>query len=237
MTKYIRPDLSVIWAQDALPSNIVAPDNAKLAQGWLAEIPPHEYENFLQRRQDEGIAYILQAGVSGWSATQNYFAANPRSYVQGSDGKIYAAIQDNIGHDPVNDSAGLYWNTPFQERNSEYAVSGGVANAYTVTYVPPMNAAAEATVLRFKVVATNTGPSTLSVDGTVAPIIGLGLFPLQGSELVAGGIATVTKVGTNWVLLYSTGGALQVAEPKSSHHAITRQSLQNSITMYYMGQF
>jgi hypothetical protein len=84
-------------------------------------------------------------------------------------------------------------------------------------------------VRTFRAGATNDGASTYAPDGlAVAPIFGLGGQPLQGGEIVRGGVATlVSFVGPLlnsgnlcWVLLSCDGGAQQVAPAQQSMQAL-----------------
>lgn len=99
------------------------------------------------------------------------------------------------------------------------------SNPVEMTVLPTTNGV----VQQFTVGTTNTGSSTFAPDGlAAAPIFGLGGAQLQGGEIVAGGIATLVSYlgallnGGNlcWVLLGSTGGALQVASAMQSDQAI-----------------
>lgn len=104
-----KPNFSnALWASGGA---IVAPSNVKVATGWTAEVPPFQWENWSQNRQDQGIAHILQHGLSVWDTLTEYQAN--KSYVQGSDGLIYKAVQTNTNQNPVTDTARTYWNKDF----------------------------------------------------------------------------------------------------------------------------
>lgn len=78
-------------------------------------------------------------------------------------------------------------------------------------------------VLWFKAKTANSGASTLNVNGLGAqPLVGGAHSALQGGEIVAGGkCQTVWRADiSSWVLLECTGGALQVAAPTQSNHAV-----------------
>lgn len=221
MTRYVRPDMANVWASEALAGDIEAPTDAKIREGWVAQIPPHEWENFIQRRQDEALAYALQTGVPEWSNTTSYFVS-PVSYVQGSNGRIYSAVADSVGQNPTSDS-GTYWKQAFAEYGSDYSVSTGTANNYILTFSRPYTTFTEALLLRFKAVATNTGASTLTIDGISHPILGGANQALQGNEIIINNIVTVVYLPsiTSWVIVSSTGGNVQVPDATQSRHAIT----------------
>lgn len=245
MTEINKPDLTHIWANSG---DVRAPSALKIDEGWTSEIPPFQWENYAQNRQDQGLVHIFQKGISLWSSTEQYYktVGSGRSYVQGSDGIIYGSKQASTGQDPVTDTSETYWQKVIYPVNSDFAVSSGIANAYVVTYSPKA-LLAHGTVLKFSVVATNTGASTLAVDGTSPlAIVGLGLFPLQGGELFLGGVATVVRstAAGGWVLLSCTGGNIQTKDAVASHHATTLQQVQTLLNtaipttpfLYYIGQ-
>ena len=108
----------------------------------------------------------------------------------------------------------------------------GAANAYTATNSPALLVGTwvDGIAQSVKISNANTGASTYSPDGLAAiPIYGLGLQPLQGGELRAGGVATMVRftiAGVNsgnpiCVLLDCFGGAQQVAPATQSNHAVT----------------
>jgi hypothetical protein len=107
-----KPDFSFQWASGGA---IVAPSDVKIQTGWTAEVPPFQWENFAQNRQDNAILHLFQKGISEWDATSNYYftTSGVRSYVQGSDGNIYVAVQDSAGQNPTTDSTDTYWKIAF----------------------------------------------------------------------------------------------------------------------------
>lgn len=108
MSEITKPDYTYLWSSGG---SVVAPSNTKVQTGWTAEVPPFQWENWSQNRQDRAISHILQKGISVWSSTGEYYftASGERSYVQGSDGNIYVAVQDSVGQNPVTDATNLYW--------------------------------------------------------------------------------------------------------------------------------
>lgn len=129
MVEITKPNFNNgLWASGGA---IVAPSNTKIATGWTAEVPPFQWENYAQNRQDQGIAHILQHGISVWDNLTEYQAG--KSYVQGSDGLLYLARTTNTGVNPVTDSSFVNWTKAF---------SGGLLNvqvfssAGAFTYTP-----------------------------------------------------------------------------------------------------
>lgn len=97
------PDLSLLWSS---AGDILKPSDSKIQQGWSAEVPPRQWFNWLDNRQDQAIAHIAQHGIAVWSDTLEYQAG--KSYVQGSDGSLYKAITTNTDVNPVGNS-GADW--------------------------------------------------------------------------------------------------------------------------------
>lgn len=96
-----------LWAD---VGEIVEPSNTKKQQGWIAEIPPFQFENWLNNRMERAIAHIVQHGISEWDANTEYQA--DKSYVQDEDGVIYRATRTSTGNNPKFDTAGT-WEQPF----------------------------------------------------------------------------------------------------------------------------
>jgi len=96
-----------LWASGG---EIVEPSDTKKQQGWTAEIPPFQFENYLQNKNEQAIAHIVQHGISAWDANTEYQANT--SYVQDEDGEIWRALQTNSGINPKFDDQNI-WEKPF----------------------------------------------------------------------------------------------------------------------------
>ena len=109
MPLFTKPQFNSVWAATGTR---LAPDNAKISQGWIVEIPPHEYENWSQNRQDALLAHINQVGIPMWDATVEYQAS--KSYIQGTtSGNIYRAVTTNTNVNPELDIQGN-WTVAFE---------------------------------------------------------------------------------------------------------------------------
>ncbi|MBV4522202.1 hypothetical protein KVG88_19255 [Pseudomonas sp. SWRI74] len=113
-----------------------------------------------------------------------------------------------------------------QADSSRYALDTGAANVYAVAYTPALITPVDGMTLKFKAKTANSGASTFSPNGTGAkPIVGAAHSPLQGGEIAANGDVWVqynSSIGTgSWVLIDSTGGAVQVAPATASNHAVS----------------
>jgi hypothetical protein len=126
-----KPSITFPWASGGA---IVAPSDVKIQTGWTAEVPPFQWENYLQNRQDSGLLHLFQKGISVWSATENYyFSTNgERSYVQGSNGTIYVAVAPSLNQNPVTDVSNTYWKI-YSPNGSVLAIRQFTA---TTAYVP-----------------------------------------------------------------------------------------------------
>lgn len=110
-----KPDMEFIWASGGA---VVEPSDTKKQTGWTAEVPPHQWENWIQKRQDEYLAHINERGIPEWDNNTNYLASG-LSYVQGSDGNIYKSVAasgpSTTVQDPTTDVSDTYWTVAFAD--------------------------------------------------------------------------------------------------------------------------
>ena len=102
-------DINKIWAS---AGDVLAPSDSKIALGWQVEIPPRQYFNYIDNKQDQAIAHINQHGIAQWDSVTEYQAST--SYTQGSDGQIYKAKQTHSNQNPVLDTTFVYWEKTYQ---------------------------------------------------------------------------------------------------------------------------
>jgi hypothetical protein len=91
-------DINKIWSASG---DILAPSDNKISQGWAVEIPPRQYFNYIDNKQDQAIAHINQHGIATWD-NQTEYQAN-LSYTQGSNGVVYKCLVTNTNINPVGD--------------------------------------------------------------------------------------------------------------------------------------
>ena len=115
---FTKPNVNNVWAN---AGDVISPAGAKINQGWIAEIPAYEFENWIQNRQDQFNAHVNQYGIVVWDNSTEYQAG--RSYVQGSDGVVYKAKQTHIGQNPTTDSLNTYWEKAFDTFGTAYTKS------------------------------------------------------------------------------------------------------------------
>lgn len=126
-----KPDFQYVWASGG--ANVL-PSNVKIQTGWTAEVPPFQWENAIQNRQDNAIVHLFQKGISEWDAASNYYftTSGTRSYVQGSDGVIYVAVQDSVGQNPVTDISDTYWKVAFADSSSTLLKSNNLSDVANI---------------------------------------------------------------------------------------------------------
>jgi len=117
-----KPDYTYKWASDG---DKIAPSEAKIQTGWSPEIPPYQWENWIQNRQDEMLAHINERGIPEWDNKTDYIAG--KSYVQGSDGLVYKSVAasgpTSVVSNPITDTAQTYWVKAFIENGALTLVS------------------------------------------------------------------------------------------------------------------
>lgn len=120
MTLIVKPNYKYIWA---VGGDIVEPTDLKKQQGWTAEVPPFQYENWIQNRQDQYLAHINQRGIPAWDG-QTEYEAGGLSYVQGSNGILYQSVAASGPttkiQDPVTDATDTYWKIAFSVAGESY---------------------------------------------------------------------------------------------------------------------
>ncbi|MFM0630783.1 hypothetical protein [Paraburkholderia xenovorans] len=109
-----------------------------------------------------------------------------------------------------------------------YAPDIGAANAYAANFAPAISTLIDGMTLEFQTGFANTAASTFSPNGiAAAPIVGGAHLALQGGEIAPGSKCVVMWKANiaSWVLLESTGGALQVSPSTQSSHAVNQSQV------------
>ncbi|WYV99707.1 tail fiber protein [Pseudomonas phage vB_PpuM-Roomu-2] len=133
MPNIVKPSgINLLWAAGGTK---VDPGQAKTNIGWVVELPPYQYQNWLDNRQDTFIAHINQHGIAEWDAETEYQGG--LSYTQGSDGKIYKCTQTNTNRNPTNPVNNIYWVVAFESFGAvavvQTALNTHIANYQTLT--------------------------------------------------------------------------------------------------------
>lgn len=200
MANIVKPDMSVLWAEDGA---IIPPNDTKIAVGWEAEVPPHQWENYVQHRQDQAIAYLLQHGVPEWDATTEYQAES--SFIQ-HDGKLYKALTTNTNSAP--DSNPTDWVDLGAEAST---TTPGVVSLAT-------NAETQAGVVNDKAVTPaglQSKVTSSATDGTAGRLLKVGDFGLGAASLtfLTNLNTMTTRTGVYVVSDSSTTGTFPPSSP------------------------
>lgn len=112
-------DINKIWAS---AGDVLAPSDSKIATGWQVEIPPRQWFNYIDHKQDQAIAHINQHGIPVWdNVTEYQYSPNgTKSICMGSDGTIYRAKQVSVNQNPVTDASDTYWEIAFANTGDFY---------------------------------------------------------------------------------------------------------------------
>ena len=97
-----KPNLNRIWASSADPGNIIDPDvgqSGKFNNGWIAELPPFEYFNFMYKLFTEGLAHMNEQGIPVWDTETTYPL---KAWSKGSNGEVYEARVETTGNNPIS---------------------------------------------------------------------------------------------------------------------------------------
>jgi hypothetical protein len=117
MPNILKPSkLNLLWASGG---DILDPGDTKYQTGWGVEVPPRQWENYIQNKQDQAIAHINQHGIAVWDAETEYQADT--SYTQGAtNGTIYRAKVTHSGQNPELDTLNTYWDIAFAAAGDFY---------------------------------------------------------------------------------------------------------------------
>lgn len=116
MAEINLPDMSLLWAS---AGDILKPSDSKIQQGWAPEVPPRQWFNWLDNRQDQAIGHIAQHGIVEWIPTFEY--QGDKSYVQGpTNGLIYRCKVTHVGQNPETDLSNTYWEVAFTVAGETY---------------------------------------------------------------------------------------------------------------------
>lgn len=108
--------MNIVWAS---AGDILNPGDTKYQTGWGVEIPPRQWENYSQNKQDAFMAHANQLGVIQWDDETEYQA--DKSYVQGTtNGTVYRCILTHTNQDPELDVTNTYWIVAFASAGDFY---------------------------------------------------------------------------------------------------------------------
>ena len=112
-------DINKIWATSG---DVLSPSDSKISTGWQVEIPPRQYFNYIDNKQDQGIAHINQHGIAVWDnvTEYQYNTTGVKSLCMGGDGNIYRATSTSINQNPTTDTTDTYWQLAFSSIGDSY---------------------------------------------------------------------------------------------------------------------
>src|SRR5690606_29330981 len=116
MAQFLKPgNLNNVWASGG---DRIYPGDTKYATGWQVEIPPRQYFNEIDYKQDQMLAHLNQHGIPVWDNETEYQAN--RSYVQGSTGTVYRCVLTHTNQNPDLDVSNTYWTVAFSSAGDFY---------------------------------------------------------------------------------------------------------------------
>jgi hypothetical protein len=119
MAQFLKPsNLNNVWASGG---DRIYPGDTKYATGWQVEIPPRQYFNEIDYKQDQMLAHLNQHGIPVWDSETEYQA--DQSYVQGSTGTIYRCVLTHTNQDPDLDVSNTYWIIAFASAGDFYTAT------------------------------------------------------------------------------------------------------------------
>lgn len=140
MPQISKPNtLNKIWAAGG---DRATPLDSKISSGWQIEIPPRQWFNWLDNRQDQAIAHFNQHGIPVWDDQTEYQAG--KSYVQDpGNGLVYRCTVTNTGNQPALTPS--HWTVAFADAATAFSESQAdakyLAQSSNLADVPNKNTA------------------------------------------------------------------------------------------------
>jgi hypothetical protein len=179
MSEIIKQSMADIWASIG---DVVAPDVEKIAEGWLVEVVPRQYWNWMQNRTDTNLAYLFQHGIPEWDATVEYIVN--KSYVTYAD-VVYKAIL--TGTNKIPSSQPTYWKVAFATSTAALeALKALTPAADKLPYYTGATTAATTTI-------TSLARTLLDDTTQAAMLTTIGAQPLDATLTALAGVTTATN--------------------------------------------
>jgi hypothetical protein len=195
--------------------------------------------DFLPFALDSGANVLAQADYSALTARSTGFTAGTARSAELNKvwrqaafavSSIAQFMADYTGSDVLDDGNSANFKALFTKAvallsmGTDYAADTGAANTYVAAFTPAVTELVDGMVLRFKALNANTGASTFNPNGLGAkPIVGGAHAALQGGEIAPNGDVWLqynsSIGGGSWIMIDSTGAALQVAPATQSQQA------------------
>lgn len=160
MAAFLKPDnLNNVWASGG---DRIYPGDTKYATGWQVEIPPRQYFNEIDYKQDQMLAHLNQRGIAEWDVNTEYQAS--KSYTQDSTGTIYRCILTHSGQNPELDVSNTYWEIAFANAGDFYTKSESDSAFITPAELSAYSYSKAQTYNQVEVNAKTTVASTLQAQ-------------------------------------------------------------------------
>ncbi|ATN92790.1 putative tail fiber protein [Pseudomonas phage PPSC2] len=173
--------LNNIWAEGGTK---IDPGTSKYNIGWVVQLPPYEYQNYIDNRQDRALAHINQHGIPEWDSTTEY--QGNLSYTQASNGMIYKCTQTNTNKDPASTLNNDYWVIAFETFGSVAAlqatVTAHITNYQTLSGIGNV-AAARANLSVYSRVESDTRFAGLNGNSSQVFSVGVATQPEHAVRL------------------------------------------------------
>lgn len=159
-------------------------------------------------------------------------AGDVLTIVRGQEGTAAVAWLANdlaVNMWTAGSAAWLVQESQLQANSYCYAADTGTVNNIVIALTPAITAPNPNAPIYFLAANTNTGATTITVNGgTTYNLLGQAKQALQGGEIPANSfcMAEYDPVGGAYVLLASTGGAVQVGNGTQSRHAPNMGQIQ-----------
>lgn len=190
MTDIQKPDMSKQWANSG---NKTPPADSLINSGWNSgDIPTNTDFNYIDSRQDQGLAYILQKGIPEWDNATEYQAN--KSWVQVNK-TIYLAIATSTNKNPATETA--FW----------VPVNGKFLNILSFGPISTTSQAYSTITAAYNSAVTNTHNLFLPANTTLD--IGAESFPWR-QQVLGGSLLDCKNIiiaGEGWSSVFKTSSA------------------------------
>ena len=149
--------------------------------------------------------------------------------------QLKAGIIDNSDPNAAKIQANELAITDIRNNQDKFGIAGGVANVYTLTLSPPITSLIDGQIFSFAVPVSNTGPSTLDVDGTGPRPVGVNRFGLVSDFLALNDLRAGARVQVQYnanvddFILIS--GSTEVAYRNSTNTYTVQQNMNAGLSV------
>lgn len=192
MVDIVKPVYGEAWASSG---EKLSPTKIKVQSGWVQEMMPYQWENFLQNRQDTTLLYLLQKGVPEWSVDQEYIG---NKSIVTYNGYTYQAKSTNTGNLPTDS---VYWKRTSPNVTDSGIVtlgSGGTGATNATDARTNLGLGTAATVSADTIVFKSVTGNAPAADKWTSPIsLSLSGGATGNTSLDGSGNATINVSGLN----------------------------------------